>query len=70
MIKPSITIRSDHWALRAISGMRDFLSRRLNGLRDRTDKTTHEGPTVDDRMRGPIVWLGDVRSDEEARRKK
>jgi hypothetical protein len=69
MIEPSITTRSDRWALRAISGIRDFLSRYLNSLRDRMDKTAHEGPNVDDRMRGPIVWLGDLRSDEEARRK-
>jgi hypothetical protein len=70
MIEPSITTRSDRWALRGVSGMRDFLSRCLNSLRYRTDKTTHEGPTVDDRMRGPIVWLGDLRGDEEARGKK
>ena len=69
MIEPSITTRSGRWAFRAISGIRDFLSRCLNSLRDRTDKTTPEGPTVDDRMRGPIVWLGDPRSDEEARKK-
>ncbi|MEA2855548.1 MAG: hypothetical protein QOE02_5629 [Rhodospirillaceae bacterium] len=69
MIEPSITTRFDRWALRTISGMRDFLSQYLYGLRDRSDKTTHDGPTVDNRMQGPIVWLGDLRSEKEARRK-
>jgi len=69
MIEPSITTRFDRWVSRALLEIRDFLSQYLNGLRDRSAKTTHDRPTVDDRMRGPIVWLGDLRSDEEARRK-
>jgi hypothetical protein len=69
MGQPFITTRSARWALRAISAVRDFLSQRLNGLRDRTDNTTYEGPIVDDRMRGPIVWLGNLRSEKEVPRK-
>jgi hypothetical protein len=55
--------------MRAIFGIRDFLSPYLNSLGYRTEKRTHEGPTVDDRMRGPIIWLGKLRSDKDARRK-
>jgi hypothetical protein len=64
MIEP-ITTRSDRWALRAISGIRDLLSHYLYGLKDRSDKTTNDQPTVDTRMQGPIVWLGDLRNEKK-----
>lgn len=64
--KFSITRRSNHWARRAVSGMRGFLQY-LTGLRDKTDGT-RRGRIVDHRMRGPIVWLGNLRNEKENRR--
>jgi hypothetical protein len=63
------TSRFDRWTLRVICGIRGFFLRFVNSLRDRTYGGTSQGLTDDERMQGPIVWLGDLRNNSEARKK-
>jgi hypothetical protein len=69
MIQTFITRRFDRWTLRVISRICGCFLQSLNNLRGRKGEATSEGLTDDDRMQGPIVWLGDVRSNGEARKK-
>ena len=69
MIERSMTTRSDHWTWRAISEIRGGLSRCWSVLKDRSEQTTKDQPPVETRMRGPIVWLGDIRNEKETHKK-
>ena len=69
MVEPSMTTRSDHWTWRAVAEIRELLSQYLYVLKDRSDKTTDDQPTVNTRMQGPIVWLGDLRNEKKTRQK-